>query len=168
MFPQDWEYLHIQLELLIVIGGSGIAQISQIQLGDINRQPGCSKSVEIASHRSCVGGFELKAMPLHTNAVDEPSVLQQVDDLEVGRCGEIVINNAKIVDQQLGVGQVCARQRERPYYPVPACRTVAPKSILVARTCRRSATIGWIVPVKRFVDNRNGQVLGCKSGYRLP
>ena len=50
MSPQDGKYFLVQLQLLIVIGSAGVTQISQVKFGDIDRQSGRSKPVEIALH----------------------------------------------------------------------------------------------------------------------
>ena len=159
-----------------VAGRAAGGHAVDVELGDLDRQPGGGEPVEVRPvHRHVPGGRE--RVTLYADGVDQLLALEDVDDLEVLRGRGVGVRDAVVVEHQLRVGEVLLGQPEGVEDPVPAgaigaVRTaerprVVPARVAVVALVGRVRAVGRVV--QRLVDDlQPGDVRVARRDGREP
>jgi len=86
--------------------------------------------IETLLHLRSVHIIQIKIVSLDADAIDQASVLQQIDDHDHLISRRLVIFSTVFVDQKLGVGEILPSFLKRPDYPIPTGSSIAPQRIL--------------------------------------
>ncbi|MNI88655.1 hypothetical protein D3C73_1459760 [compost metagenome] len=92
MLPEDREFLLIALQLRIVV-------TRHIQLRHIDWQLCCRQLVQNSCHGTSRYRIHIEIMSLNTDAIDQSSIFQKVDNLDILVCFVRIINDAIFVDE---------------------------------------------------------------------